>query len=83
MNAENQNNFDGSNIEISLAVKIMAIIWMGAVLFIFLTTFGPPQFWELLEKIGAYNWFNNRYNEMFPFFSQVGSCNSFPRLICR
>ena len=83
MNTEIQQEDHSSTWQKSIFIKILMLGWMIAILFVYLTMFGPPEFWELLEKIGLLPWFNNRYNEFFPFFAQLGSCNSFPRLICR
>jgi hypothetical protein len=37
---------------ISVGLKIGLCAWMGAVMFVFLVLFGPPEFWSVVQRLG-------------------------------
>ena len=36
---------------IPVGLKIGLCVWMGAVMFVFLLLFGPPEFWSVMQRL--------------------------------
>jgi hypothetical protein len=54
---------------ISVWIKLLLCIWMGAVIFIFLIMFGPPEFWSIGQGLGIYDGLMKLQGLLTPFFT--------------
>jgi len=54
---------------VSTGIKITLCIWMGAVIFIFLIMFGPPEFWSVARRLGISGGLRQLENLLTPFLT--------------
>jgi hypothetical protein len=54
---------------IPLGFKISLCAWMGAVTFVFLLLFGPPEFWSVVQRLGVYGKLHQLQVWLQPFFT--------------
>lgn len=52
-----------------VALKIIFWIWILAVIFVYLTLFGPPEFWRLAERLRLADEFVRFQTWLRPFFT--------------
>lgn len=53
----------------ALVFKVVVLLWVLAVTFVYILFFGPPEFWWLLEQIGLREPINALRSWLLPYFT--------------